>query len=107
MSSRLILAPVVLALVTSVAHAGACDRGERQYRDSVHRVDLLRPEKPGQMRVFSADGSEFNAGQVQWMKVRLRELAASCARGTPDDEARAARLLQDVRQLLDSHKRHT
>jgi len=108
MCSRLILTltPVILGLVTSVAHAGACDRGEQQYLNSVHRVDSLRPEKPGQMRVFSPDGSEFNAGQVQWMKARLRKLDELCARGTPDDEVEATKLLQDVRELLDSHKRH-
>lgn len=105
MSLRHIFAPAVLALATSVAHAGACARSEPQHRDSVRLVDSLRPEKAGQMRVFAADGSEFNAGQVQWMKARLREFDRLCARGTPADEARAAQQLRDVRELLASHKR--
>ena len=107
MSLRHMLAPVVLAWVTTTAHAGACDRNEPQYLDSVRLVDSLRPDKAGQMRVFAADGSEYNAGQVQWMKARLRKWDELCTRGSPADEVRAAKLLQDVRELLDSHKRRT
>jgi hypothetical protein len=107
MSLRYVLAPVVLAWITTAAHAAACDRSEPQYRDTVRLVNSLRPDKAGQMRVFAADGSEFNAGQAQWMKARLREWDSLCTRGTPADELRAAKLLRDVRELLDSHKRRT
>ena len=104
MSSKVIIT-FVLTLGAAVSHAGACDKSQPEYRNSVRLVDSLRPDKAGQMRVFAADGSEFNAGQVQWMKARLREVDSLCARGTPADEARAGKLLQDVRELLDSHKR--
>ena len=106
MSSKFIIMSV-LTLTAAVSHAGACDKSQPEYRDSVRLVDSLRPDKAGQMRVFAADGSEFNAGQVQWMKARLREVDSLCARGTQADEVRAAKLLQDVRELLDSHKRRT
>jgi hypothetical protein len=106
MSSKVIIT-FALTLAATVSHAGACDKGQPEYRNSVRLVDSLRPDKAGQMRVFAADGSEFNAGQVQWMKARLREVDSLCARGTEADEARAARILQDVRELLDSHKRRT
>ncbi len=106
MPSKVILS-FALTLAATVSHAGACDKSQPEYRNSVRLVDSLRPDKAGQMRVFAADGSEFNAGQVQWMKARLREVDSLCARGTEADKTRAAKLLQDVRGLLDSHKRRT
>jgi hypothetical protein len=106
MSSKVIIT-FALTLAATVSHAGACDKSQPDYRNSVRLVDSLRPDKSGQMRVFAADGSEFNAGQVQWLKARLREVDSLCARDTQADEARAAKLLQDVRGLLDSHKRRT
>jgi hypothetical protein len=54
------------------------------------------------MRVFASDGSEFNAGQAQWMKGRLRAVERACARG---DQAEAAKILADVQELLKSHRR--
>ena len=57
------------------------------------------------MRVFAADGSEFNAGQVQWMKGQLRRFDRLCARGAPGDDAEAARVLAGVAELLKSHRR--
>ena len=102
-----IIVPVILTLAASTGYAGACDKSQPEYRNSVRLVDSLRPEKAGQMRVFAADGSEFNAGQVQWMKAQLREVDKLCLRGTSEDEARADKLLQDVRELLESHRRRT
>jgi hypothetical protein len=73
----------------------------------VRLIDSLRPEKPGQMRVLAADGSEFNAVQVQWMKGQLRKVDSVCARRAPGDEAEAARILASVQELLDSHRRRS
>jgi hypothetical protein len=63
-------------------------------------VGSLHPDKPGQMRVFASDGSEFTAGQAQWMKGQLRLSARDFADG---DAAEASRRLAEVRQLLNEH----
>ena len=65
-------------------------------------VGSLRADKAGQMRVFASDGSEFTAGQAQWMKGQLRLVAKACADG---DVADAARRLADVQELLQGHHR--
>jgi hypothetical protein len=64
-------------------------------------VGSLLPDKPGQMRVFAFDGSDFTAGQVRWMKGQLRLIARDCADG---DAVDASRRLAEVRQLLDQHR---
>jgi hypothetical protein len=104
--SKVLISAATLLLVASAAHASAvCDKTQQQYRDCIRLVDSLRPEKPGQMRVFAADGSEFNGGQVQWMKAQLRRYEKLCARGAPGDEAEAARILAGVEEMLSSHRR--
>jgi hypothetical protein len=98
---------VFVALCSGVAAAyaqGPCDKVQQGYLDCVRLVDSLRPEKAGQMRVFAADGSEFNAGQVQWMKGQLRKFDRLCARG---DAAEAANVLAGVQELLESHRRRS
>jgi hypothetical protein len=97
--------PVVVACLvsTGVLASEGCDAAfTKTFHDCVRIVDSLRPEKTGQMRVFAADGSEFNAGQAQWMKARLHEVEIACARG---DQAEAAKILADVQKLLESHRR--
>jgi hypothetical protein len=97
--------PVVVAcLVSSGVWAGeGCDEAfTRALHDCVRIVDSLRPEKAGQMRVFAADGSEFNAGQAHWMKGRLHAVDVACARG---DQAEAVRILAGVQELIKSHRR--
>jgi hypothetical protein len=108
MLSRVMIGGVLL-LAAAVGHAnvGCDDATMQQYRTIVRIVDTLRPEKAGQQRVFLADGSEFNAGQAQWMKARLHEYAALCAHGRAEDRAEAARILADVQDLLNSHKRRS
>jgi hypothetical protein len=64
-------------------------------------VDSLRPDKPGQMRVFALDGSEFTAGQALWMKGQLRSVLQACAQG---DEVSAASSLHGVTELLRTHR---
>jgi hypothetical protein len=67
-------------------------------------VGSLHPDKPGQMRVFASDGSEFTAGQVQWMKGQLRLIAKERADGNVVD---ASARLAEVRQLLNEHHHET
>lgn len=65
-------------------------------------VDSLRPDKLGQVRVFSSDGSEFTAGQALWMKGQLRSVLRSCSQG--DDASAGSRLL-GVTDLLNARRR--
>jgi len=104
--SRVLIISAALCCAISASYAGgACDRTQSRYRECVYLVDSLRPEKAGQMRVFAADGSEYNAGQVQWMKGQLRKFDRLCARGAPGDAAEAEKVLAGVEELLKSHRR--
>jgi hypothetical protein len=106
MLSKVLVGTAALLITTVGRAAIGCDAAAmEQYRRAERIVDSLRPEKPGQMRVFAADGSEFNAGQAGWMKARLREYAQLCAHGSPQDLAEAARILAAVQDLLKSHQR--
>jgi hypothetical protein len=107
MLSRVFILSVSSCLV-SVAHAdGACDRTQQQYRDCVQLLNSLHLEKPGQMRVLAADGSEFNGGQVQWMKGQMHRFERLCALGGAENEAQAAKVLADVEGLIESHRRRS
>jgi hypothetical protein len=106
---RVIMGAAAALLLSAVCQADTgCEAGSlQQYRSAVRIVDSLRPEKAGQQRVFLADGSQFNAGQAQWMKARLREYADLCVRGTAEDRAQAAKILADVRELLQTRRRNS
>jgi hypothetical protein len=101
----LVLASMALVL-SSTAHAvgiAGCDEKLTNALNECQRlVGSLRADKAGQMRVFASDGSEFTAGQAQWMKGQLRLVAKACADG---DVADAARRLADVQELLQEHHR--
>jgi hypothetical protein len=106
MSNNLpVLSSIALLLGSSAFAAGnvGCDD---KLTNSLHEcqriVGSLRADKAGQMRVFASDGSEFTAGQAQWMKGQLRLVAKACTNG---DSADAARRLADVQQLLNEHHR--
>ena len=105
--SRALIGGLAVCLAATAARAdGGCDdRTMTQYRDCVRLVDSLRPDKFGQARVFASDGSEFTAGESQWMKAQLRKVAALCARGKPDEKAEAVTVLAQVQDLLQSHHR--
>lgn len=92
-------------LVSMSAAQADCSAALRvQIAGAERIVDSLRPDKAGQMRVFASDGSEFPAGQAQWMKGQLKSVARACSKG---DEAAAATQLQSVLALLNSHHRAT
>ena len=108
MLSKVLVGTAALMIATVGFAAIGCDSSAtEQYRQAERIVDSLRPEKPGQMRVFAADGSEFNAGQASWMKARLRKYEQLCAHGSPEDLAQAARILAEVQDLLKSHQRQS
>jgi hypothetical protein len=54
------------------------------------------------MRVLASDGSEYTAGEVQWMKGQLRFALRRCAQG---DEASAESALHGVVELLNARHR--
>jgi hypothetical protein len=108
MSARVVVGTVALCLLTvGAAYAGSpCDGASGQeYRECVRLVDSLRPDKAGQARVFAVDGSEFTAGQAQWMRGQLRKVERLCASAAPADQAEAERVLADVRELIASRHR--
>jgi hypothetical protein len=101
--------PIVSAVASAyllasvpVAHADCSESFARQLASAERTANSLRPDKPAQVRVFGADGSEFTAGQVLWIKGQLRSIERSCARG---DEVAAASSLNDVNLLLSGRKR--
>jgi hypothetical protein len=97
---------MVLVLLGSVTEAeGTCGASSQRYNDCLRLVDSLRPDKAGQARVFAADGSEFTAGQALWMRGQLRKVARLCASGQPAEQLEAARILNEVSELLQSHRR--
>jgi hypothetical protein len=63
-------------------------------------VDSLRVEKPGAMRFFAVDGSEYSAAEGLWMKGQLRYAVRACARG---DQAAATPHLEGVAEVLKAH----
>jgi hypothetical protein len=105
MLTRLILPAVLMCIAASASYADQPCAGEfeQQLQDSQRFVSSLRPDKPGQMRVFAADGSEVTAGQVSWMRGRLRQVARLCIRGGSAEMAEAAAALTDVRNFMQSH----
>jgi hypothetical protein len=101
----LLLAAIALVLGSSAyaaGRAGCDDKLSNALRECQRIVGTLRADKAGQMRVFASDGSEFTAGQAQWMKGQLQLIARACSDG---DSADAARRLADVQQLLNEHHR--
>jgi hypothetical protein len=94
---------ITLSLPSAYAAGSECDNTLTASLHQCERiVDSLHPEKAGQMRVFAFDGSEFTAGQVQWMRGQLNLVVKACDHG---DTAEAGRRLADVQQLISEHHR--
>jgi hypothetical protein len=106
MRNKLIVLSSMALMFASTAYAasaGGCDDKLTSSLQECQRiVGSLRADKAGQMRVFASDGSEFTAGQAQWMQGQLRMVVRACAQGDGSD---AARRLADVQQLLREHHR--
>jgi hypothetical protein len=105
-SKKILIALAAGCLAASVGFANeSCDPGfNQQYHESLRIVDSLRLDKPGQMRVFASDGSEFTGGEALWLRARLRQVDRACGRA---DQVVAARLLCGVQVLLTAHQRHS
>jgi Ni/Co efflux regulator RcnB len=85
------------------ANGSTCDtRLSVSLQQAQHVVGSLHADKPSQMRVFAIDGSEFTAGQGQWMKGQLQRVSQACAEG---DAADAGARLGAVQQLLSERRR--
>jgi hypothetical protein len=73
--------------------------------DSVERIVVsLHPDKPGQMRVFARDGSEYTGGQSLWMKGEVRRAARLCASGAESDQAQAAVVIGEIERIVQAHQ---
>jgi hypothetical protein len=97
-----IVGSIYMLASSPMAHA-ECSPGLTAEIVSAERiVDSLRPDKAGQMRVFAIDGSEYSAGQANWMKGQMRFVLRACARG---DEAPAAATLRSVQDVLNAHRK--
>src|SRR6516165_1943860 len=93
-------AAAAVALTSTAVQAAGCDPAFTQSHGAYSRVvDSLRPEKPGVLRVFAADGPEVMGGEALWMKGQVREIGRACARGDIQD---ASQRLQSLRLLIDS-----
>ena len=96
------LAMVLIASSVCDANNVACDSGVvTSLHECARIVNSLHPDKVGQMRVFASDGSEFTAGQAQWMKGQLQLIAQACAAGNSTE---AALRLAEVQRLLSQHR---
>jgi hypothetical protein len=72
---------ISLAASSTIAGNGCGAELRKSFLEAQHIVDSLRLDKPGQMRVFAEDGSEYTGGQALWMKGRLRDVSAACKKG--------------------------
>jgi hypothetical protein len=97
-----ILGSLYVMASSAPAHAGCSPPLNTEIASVERVVASLRPDKPGQMRVTAADGSEFTAGQAQWMKGQLRGIDRSCAQG---DEATAVATLRTLQGMLHAHNK--
>jgi len=95
-----IVGSIYMLASSPMANAG-CSHGLTEQIVGAERiVDSLRPDKAGQMRVFALDGSEYSAGQANWMQGQMRVVLRACTRG---DEASAAAALRGVQGVLNAH----
>jgi hypothetical protein len=94
-----VVASTCLLASSTLAHASCSTPFTDRVASAARIVDSLRFDKPGQMRVFAFDGSEFTAGQALWMKGQLRSVAQACAQ---HNEVSAASSLSGVTDLLNA-----
>jgi len=53
----------------------------RSLQDAGRRIESMQVTKPGQVRVFAADGSEYTAGAVRRMRAEVQLADQACRRG--------------------------
>ncbi|HXJ44430.1 MAG TPA: hypothetical protein VNH18_34405, partial [Bryobacteraceae bacterium] len=66
-------------LASSLSHANCSLTLTERFSSAQRMVDSLRPDKPAQARVSASDGSEYTAGEAQWMKGQLRSALQACS----------------------------
>jgi hypothetical protein len=88
-------------LASAPTHASCNAAFSEQFANAERVANSLRPDEPGQVRVFSSDGAEFTAGQALWIKGQLRSIEQDCARG---DEVAAVSSLHEVSNLFAARK---
>jgi hypothetical protein len=95
-----VLASTYILASPSLSQASCAPKLTEQVLGVERVVDSLRPDKPGQVRVFASDGSEYTAGEALWMKGQLRSVLKACSKG---DETSATSILDGVTELLNAH----
>ena len=99
-SSVVALSAALLFSVRAISGATCNAPLLRSLAGAQYVVNSLHPDKPGQMRVGAVDGSEYTAGQAQWLKGQLHAVTADCQRG---DSGSAAARFADVEAMLQAH----
>ncbi len=95
-----VAALIVLLSASMQSYADCSPTLTTQFESTQRIVDSVRPDKPGQTRVFASDGSVFTGADALWMKGQLRLVLKECAQG---DEAAADKTLRGVMDFLNSH----
>jgi hypothetical protein len=97
-----IAALMVLLTASMRSYADCSPTLITQFESTQRIVDSVRPDKPGQTRVFASDGSVFTGADALWMKGQLRLVQKECAQR---DEAAANKTLHGVIDFLSAHRR--
>jgi len=95
-----VAALIVLLTASMQSYAGCSPTLTTQFESAQRIVDSVRPDKPGQTRVFASDGTVFTGADALWMKGQLRLVQKECAQG---DEAAADKTLHGVIDFLSAH----
>jgi hypothetical protein len=101
-SAASVAALIVLLSASMQSYAGCSPTLTTQFESTQRIIDSVRPDKPGQTRVFASDGSVFTGAEALWMKGRLRLVQKECAQS---DEAAANKTLHEVIDFLSAHRR--
>jgi hypothetical protein len=97
-----IAALIFLSTASTLSYAGCSPTLTTQFESTQRIVDSVRPDKPGQTRVFASDGSVFTGADALWMTGQLRLVLKECAH---NDEAAADKTLRGVIDFLSAHHR--
>jgi hypothetical protein len=97
-----VAALTVLLTASMQSYAGCSPTLTTRFENTQRIVDSVRPDKPGQTRVFASDGSVFTGADALWMKGQLRLVLKECSQG---DEAAADKTLHGVMDFLSAHRR--
>lgn len=107
MSKSLLLTTLALCFgLASQAQADCSTSLTAQYQQIDSIVQALRVDKPGQMRAYAADGSEYTGGQVLWLHGRMRRVARLCAADTRQ-ERKASLIIGEVSEFVQSRRRRS